>query len=266
MHHPAEFLIRYGYLLVFFWLLAEQGALPLPSLPLLLACGALVRTGQLNPAGILLSGMAACLIADNVWFTLGRLRGGKILRFLCRVALEPDSCVRKTENAFVKYGVNSLLVSKFVPGLNAVAAPLAGSSGTSRSRFLVLDTAGALIWLSSYLGLGYIFSDQIEEVGAYAARMGSSLILLGILGFGGWVGWKYFQRQRFLRKMAVARISPEQLMGMLDAGEDVLVLDLRGELESAGDTIRGALRMSSAELEERHSTIPRDRDIILFCS
>src|ERR1035438_4573519 len=100
MHHPAEFLIRYGYVLVFLWLVAEQGALPLPSIPLLLACGALVRTGQLHPVGILLSGMAACLVADNVWFELGRRRGGRILKFLCRVALEPDSCVRQTENAF----------------------------------------------------------------------------------------------------------------------------------------------------------------------
>jgi membrane protein DedA with SNARE-associated domain len=266
MHHPAEFLIHYGYILVFLWLLAEQGALPLPSLPLLLACGALVRTGQLHPVGILLSGMAACLVADNVWFELGRRRGGKVLRLLCRLALEPDACVRKTENAFVKYGVNSLLVSKFLPGLNAVAGPMAGSSGVRRARFLVFDTLGALIWLSTYLGLGYIFSDQLEEVGAYAARTMSRLIVLAIALTGGWIGWKYFQRQRFLRKLSVARITPQELLRMLDAGEDVMVLDLRGEQESANDAIPGSLRVSSLELEERHATIPRDRDIILFCS
>src|SRR6478672_1814320 len=134
MGHTAEFVVRHGYALLFVWLLAEQGALPLPSIPLLLACGALSRSGQLNPVLVVLSGMAACLVADNVWFHLGRRRGARILKFLCRNALEPDSCVRKTENAFSKYGVRSLLVAKFVPGLNAVAAPMAGSSGTSLGR------------------------------------------------------------------------------------------------------------------------------------
>src|SRR5438270_774054 len=129
MSHAAEFLVHYGYALLFGWLLLEQGALPLPSIPLLLACGALARSGQLHPLMVVASGLAACLIADNVWFQLGRRKGGKVLHFLCRIALEPDSCVRQTENAFLRYGIQSLLVSKFIPGLNAVAAPMAGSSG-----------------------------------------------------------------------------------------------------------------------------------------
>ena len=152
MGNSAEFVVRHGYLLLFVWLLMEQGALPLPSIPLLLACGALARSGQLNPFLVVLSGMAACLLADNVWFQLGRRRGPRILSFLCRIALEPDSCVRQTENAFQKYGVRSLLVSKFVPGLNAVAAPMAGSCGTSLGRFLIFDTVGALVWILSYAG------------------------------------------------------------------------------------------------------------------
>src|SRR3954452_24736585 len=117
MSHAAQFLAHYGYALLFGWLLLEQGALPLPSIPLLLACGALSRSGQMQPVLVVVSGLAACLIADNVWFQLGRHKGGKVLHFLCRIALEPDSCVRRTENAFVRYGVNSLLVSKFIPGL-----------------------------------------------------------------------------------------------------------------------------------------------------
>src|SRR5260370_39275830 len=126
MGHTAEFVVRHGYALLFVWLLAEQGALPLPSVPLLLACGALARNGQLNPFLVLLSGMAACLLADNIWFQLGRRRGARILKFLCRIALDPDSCVRRTATAFEKYGVRALLVAKFIPGLNAVAAPMAG--------------------------------------------------------------------------------------------------------------------------------------------
>ena len=266
MPHPVGFLMHYGYALLFVWLLAEQGALPLPSIPLLLACGALVRTGQMQLVGILLSGMSACLIADNVWFQLGRRRGGKILRFLCRVALVPDSCVRQTEDTFARYGVNALLVSKFVPGLNAIAAPLAGSAGASRTRFLLFDTFGALLWLSSYLALGYMFSNQIEEVGGYAMRMGSGLIVLALTLLLGWVAWKYIQRQRFLRTLAVGRITPEEVQLKLAAGEDLVILDLRSERESVEDAIHGALRISSADLEAQQATIPRDRDVILFCS
>ena len=266
MGHTAEFVVRHGYALLFVWLLAEQGALPLPSIPLLLACGALARSGQLNPVLVVLSGMAACLLADNVWFQLGRRRGARVLRFLCRIALEPDSCVRTTENVFQKYGVRALLVSKFVPGLNAVAAPMAGSSGTKLARFLWFDTLGTLIWMLTYCGLGYAFSDQIETVGAYAMRMGSGLIGLVAALLTAWIAGKFVQRQRFLRKLAVARISVEELRRKLDAGEDVLIIDLRSSREAGLVSIPGALRMSTEELAQRHGDIPRDRDVILFCS
>ncbi len=154
MTHTVEFLLRHGYGLLFFWILSEQGALPLPSIPLVLACGALARSGRMNPWLILFWGLAACLLADSVWFQLGRRRGARILRRLCRVALQPDSCVRQAENAFIRYGSRALLAAKFVPGLNAVASPLAGTMRTSFGRFLLWDTAGAVIWLGVYGGLG----------------------------------------------------------------------------------------------------------------
>ena len=136
--HTIDFVVRHGYALLFLWILAEQAALPLPSAPLLLACGALAKDGRLSPHLILLTGLSACLIADNVWFMLGRRRGAKVLRFICRVALEPDSCVRQTETIYQRYGSRSLLVAKFVPGLNAVSAPLAAISGLSFGRFVAV--------------------------------------------------------------------------------------------------------------------------------
>src|SRR5579863_1426719 len=116
MNETAAFVIRHGYAVLFFWILAEQGALPIPSVPLLLVCGALARKGDLSDAPILFFGVLACLMADSTWFQIGRTRGAKVLAFLCRVALEPDSCVRETENGFVRYGVRFLLISKFIPG------------------------------------------------------------------------------------------------------------------------------------------------------
>lgn len=266
MGHAIPFLIRHGYPLLFFWILAEQGALPLPSIPLLLACGALAHDGRMNLALVLVYGMAACLIADNVWFQLGRKRGGRILQLVCRMSLEPDSCVRQTENAFLKYGMNSLLVSKFIPGLNAVAAPMAGSSGAPIGRFVLYDSVGAFFWLSTYVLLGYLFSDQLEVVAGQALRLGSGLVVLVVALLAGWIVWKFVQRRRFLRKLSIARITAEELRDLIAAGAQPMILDLRHPDGEAMDSIPGALLMSTQELEERHLEIPRDRDIVLFCS
>jgi membrane protein DedA with SNARE-associated domain len=262
--HTIQFLIRHGYWLLFFWLLAEQAALPLPSIPLLLACGALARAGKMDFRLILLYGIAACLLADNVWFQLGRRRGTKILRFICRIALEPDSCVRQTENAFVRYGMRSLLAAKFVPGLNAVAAPLAGRSGASLGRFLIYDSIGCLLWIASVTCAGYVFSDQLETIADYAMRMGSWLGVFLTSLLVAWMVWKYVQRQRFLRKLEIARITPEELRDRLEGGEEMLIVDLR-RLQG-DDPIPGALLISVEELATRHKEIPRDRDLILVCS
>jgi len=266
MHQTIEFVLRHGYALLFFWILAEQGALPLPSIPLLLASGALSRDGRMNPIAVVGLGMTASLLADSIWFQLGRHRGSAVLRFLCRISLEPDSCVRLTENAFLRYGSRSLLIAKFVPGLNAAAAPLAGSSGMSMARFLLFDGLGALLWISSYTLAGYLFRGQLETVFAYLQHMGAGLLLLlgGLLG--GWIAWKFWQRRRFLRKLAVARITAEELRYLLDTGEDVMIVDLRSGLDNGASGIPGALRIPVEELTERHVDIPRDRDIVLFCS
>jgi membrane protein DedA with SNARE-associated domain len=261
-----EFLIRHGYVVLFLWLLAEQAALPLPSLPLLLACGALARSGQMDWRLVLLYGLAACLLADNVWFQLGKRRGTRILRFICRLALEPDSCVRQTENAFSRYGMRSLLAAKFVPGLNAVAAPMAGRSGATLGRFLLFDTLGALVWLTSFTSLGYLFSDQLETVAGYCMRMGSGLVtfLAGLLVL--WIGWKYVQRQRFLKSLSGARITPEELRDKLQSGEQVLIVDVRNIDAGDASAIPGALLMTPEQMATRHPEIPRDRDLILVCS
>ena len=158
MNDTIQFVAHHGYLLLFFWLLAEQAALPIPSVPLLLVSGALTRTGQLNFSSVIIYALAGCLIADNVWFRLGRRYSSKAVQFICKMSLEPDSCVRQTENIFIKYGLPSLLVSKFIPGLNVVAAPLAGGTGANYARFLVFDSLGSLMWIVSYVFAGYIFS------------------------------------------------------------------------------------------------------------
>jgi membrane protein DedA with SNARE-associated domain len=264
--HTIAFVEKHGYLLLFSWVLAEQSAIPLPSIPLLLAAGTLIRTGRLHVLPAAACCVAAALLADTTWFQLGQRRGRRVLRLLCRVSLEPDSCVRQTENAYLKYGLNSLLVSKFVPGLNAVAAPLAGFARSPYWRFLLYDAAGASLWCLSYFALGFLFSEQLETMLAYATRMGSSLFLLVLTLFALWIGRKVLQRRLFLRQLAGARITPEELRDRLGAGEDLFIIDLRTRISGDDHPIPGATRISPEDLATRGKDIPRDREIILFCS
>lgn len=262
--HALAFVEKHGYALLFLWVLAEQSALPLPSVPLLLAAGALIRAGRLHALFAALCCVLAALIADTVWFQLGRRRGRRVLHLLCRVSLEPDSCVRMTENAFLRFGMNSLLVAKFVPGLNAVSAPLAGNSRAPYWRFILYDCAGASMWASAYLALGYFFSEQLETTLSYASRTGATLLLLMPALVALWIVWKLIQRRRFLRMLEGARITPEELLDRLNAGEAPFIIDVRGGLLES--SIPGSTRIPLEDLADRRQEIPRDRDIILFCS
>ncbi len=266
MNELIQSIERHGYLLLFCWVLAEQSALPIPSVPLLVAAGALVHRGSLHAGGAMMCCIGGALLADMIWFQLGRMRGKSILRFICRVSLEPDSCVRQTENAFRKNGLNTLLFAKFVPGLNAVAAPLAGDSGVGIGRFLAIDSLGIMVWSGAYLGVGYLFSNQVEEALGYAQRLGAGALIL----FGGllaaWILWKFLQRRRVLKKLDVVRITPEELRGRMDAGEDLYVVDLRLRIDDDSPSLPGAFRLSIEELTSRSQEIPRDREIILYCS
>jgi hypothetical protein len=182
------------------------------------------------------------------------------------MSLEPDSCVRRTENIFVKYGLRALLVSKFVPGLNVIAAPLAGGSGANLWRFLLFDSVGALAWITSYVLVGYIFADQLEDAVAYAIGMGSRFVVAVIGLFLAWLLWKFVERRRFLKSVNVARISAEELHTMLSSGTEVTIIDVRSHIAPEDHLIPAALRIPAEDLPVRHNEIPRDREVILFCT
>ncbi len=262
-----DFLMRHRYAVLFAAVLTEQLGLPVPAAPFLLAAGALAGMGQLELVPALLVALLASALSDSLWFELGRRRGGRVLRLLCRLSLEPDSCVRRTEEAFVRRGPNTLLVAKFVPGLNTVAPPLAGIIGMRRARFLTLAGAGALLWAGTWMLLGWIFRHQLDRIARAASEMGGWLGLLLALIFLGWLAFKWDQRRRFLKSLWIARIAPRELKRLMDAGE-VMVVDLRGRLDFEADpvVIPGALRLGPEELEAPDPEIPREREIVLYCT
>ncbi len=272
MGHEAteltRFLIHHGYTVVFFWVLAEQAGIPLPSVPLLLTAGALSAEGKISFYLLLGLTFFGAFISDLMWFQLGRSHGGRMLSLLCRISLEPDSCVKNTENLFVRRGASSLLISKFLPGLNTVAQPMAGIVRSSWVRFLLYDICGTLFWAGTVLIAGRLFHRQIENVLSLLRRTGASLLALAILAAIAWIAFKYVQRRRFIHKLRVSRITPEELKQEMDESIPVVVVDLRNEARLDADAVQiaGALRLTPEQLEDRHIEIPRDRDIILYCT
>ena len=268
MNETLAFLVRHGALVLFVMLFIEQIGIPLPATPFLLAAGALVATGEMNWVVVLASAALGCLLPDLIWYQLGRVRGARVLGLLCRISLEPDSCLRRTQDTFSRYGMRAIVGAKFVPGLSTVMPPLAAIFHVPIRRFLFFDLLGCLFYPAVIGGLGFIFSDQLLGILHALGQIGygAIVVLAGLLG--AYLGYKYFQRQRLLRKLRVARISVEELRRRQEAGEDLFVIDLRAAADLHNDPfiIKSALHVPLHALERRHVEIPRDRDIILYCS
>jgi membrane protein DedA with SNARE-associated domain/rhodanese-related sulfurtransferase len=268
MTEITRFLLNHGGIVLFLAVFVEQIGLPLPAVPWLLAAGALAANGTLNAWWAVGMSFLACLIADSIWFYLGRRGGHRVLGLLCRISLEPDSCVRRTQDIFARYGMRGLVMAKFIPGLSTLAPPLAGSSGISVPRFLFFDGLGSLIYIGSLMLVGVLFSRQLQRVMNAFSDLGIGALAL-IAGLAVlYVAFKYFQRQRLLRELRMARITADELHQKLEAGEDLTILDLRphAEVKQEPLSIRGAVHMTVDEVDRRQQEIPRDRDIILYCS
>ncbi|HSB81079.1 MAG TPA: rhodanese-like domain-containing protein [Candidatus Methylomirabilis sp.] len=159
-------------------------------------------------------------------------------------------------------------MAKFIPGLSTVAPPLAGITRMPLARFFLFDGLGALLWVGVFVALGVLFGEQLEGLAALLATMGTWLLAILVGGLGVYLLWKFLARQRFLRRLRLARITPEELNQKLEAGDEVMIVDLRHPLELEADpvVIPGAIRVSAEDVEQRRLTIPQDREVVLYCS
>jgi len=268
MNELIQFVLQHGYSLLFFFVLADQIGAPVPAGPMLLAAGALAGQGWIHFLPALLLGMAAALASNLLWYWIGYFKGATVLSLLCRISLNPESCVRNTASLFSRYGARSLLVAKFIPGLNTLAPPLAGIVRMPLAPFLLYDSLGAGIWVGGMIGLGYAFSPQIEVLAESAVRMGFLLGVILIGGLAGFIGWKYAQRRKFLREIITARISAAELSEKMERGEELTVVDVRHPMEfhAQPQVIPGAVYAPLERWKEEDYARLRDKEVIVYCT
>jgi rhodanese-related sulfurtransferase len=191
-----------------------------------------------------------------------------VLRLICRISLEPDYCVRRTEDTFERYGVWALLPAKFLPGFNAAAVPLAGMTRTPILRFLTFDIAGVTLWSTAYVLIGCVFSHEIERIIVYLSRLGTSLFILLAAALAAYVIYKLEQRRRFMRTLDIGRITPEELKAKMDAHEKILIFDTRNRLDRNTDPVRipGAFHILPEHIDFQPEDLSFDWEIIVYCT
>jgi membrane protein DedA with SNARE-associated domain len=263
-----DFLRAYGYPLIFLAVLGENLGLPLPSFAVVLAAASVAAEMRFSLAALAIISAVAALVGDVVWYLLGRFRGRPILRVLCSISLNPDSCVSRTETLFERHGLKSLLVAKFVPGLNTVAPPLAGMLAISPLRFLLFDLAGICVWTGAALGVGWVFRHQVLALMEWLDTFGKLGLALLALLVACWAVYKWVERRRFYRLLERSRISAPELKELLERGENIVVVDLRSELSYRVDglKVKGAIHIPPHQFNERYKEIPPGRTVVMYCT
>ncbi len=259
---------QYGLLVVALNVLLDQIGLPVPAMPTLIVAGAMAAAGHLAVGPLFGWSVAACLAPDCAWYVVGQRYGIRVLKTLCRISLEPDSCVNQTQTRFERWGIGSLIVAKFVPGLAIIAPPLAGAMRVGWLRFMALSTLGAALWVGFGLAAGMLFRLQIETLLARMDRIGSVAgVALGA-ALAAYVLYKWWERARFYRALRMARISVEDLYELMQAGAKPSVVDVRSPTARALEPrwIPGAIHVPLEAVVRHMGHLPKDREIVLYCT
>jgi membrane protein DedA with SNARE-associated domain/rhodanese-related sulfurtransferase len=267
-HDLSAIVSQYGLAVVFGNVLVEQLGVPVPAIPTLVVAGAMAINGKLSLAAVAAAALIACVLADGAWYVAGRYFGSRVMKALCRISLTPDSCVSQTQSSFERWGVNALVIAKFVPGLGLIAPPLAGATGIGWPRFLLFNTFGSALWVGAGVGGGMLLGPQIEQLLAYAAQFGAAaFIVLGAL-LAAYIAFKWWERRSFYAMLRMARIGVDELYGLIDAGDAPLVVDVRTPTARAMQPRRipGAVHVTLQDFDEHVRDLPRDREIILYCT
>ena len=257
-----------GLLLAVF---ANQACLPVPSVTFLMMAGVLARRGEMDPILVVALAVFACLVADGIWFWVGRRWGSKAIRLFCGLTADPRKSFLDAQERFRRHGLRLLVVSKFVPGMDGIMPPFGGAQGVSSIRFLIFDAAGSFLWSCFYVGVGYLFARQIDAATAWAQQFGTWFGLAIGVSIGLYVSWRGLGLVRMIRQLRQRRISPQVLERKLQSDTKVAVLDLLTFDEEADtgnvEAIPGAFSVDPTRLQKSpRIAIPDEVEIVLYSS
>jgi membrane protein DedA with SNARE-associated domain/rhodanese-related sulfurtransferase len=269
MLDPLNHAFRVSYLILWVAVFARQACLPVPANLFLLTAGALARGGELNMLLVLVIGVLGCLAGDLVWFEAGRHWGRQIIRVLCVFSSDPHYCAQRVHSIYARWGLRSLIVAKFIPGLDGVTPPLAGIQGSNRLSFLAYDSLGSLLWSGLYAFLGYLFASRLAVIAALMARFGDVLVAAVGIPLAFYIIRRAWVMVQMLCHLRLRRITPTLLHKKITSAEQVAIVDLlcfeEGHEGLAG--IPGAVRMDPARLRSRiRVVVPENVGIVLYCS
>jgi membrane protein DedA with SNARE-associated domain len=268
MEELTSLLAQHGLTLVFVNVLVTQLGVPLPAVPMLVVAGAFVGQGQIALVPVMLVSVVASLIGDTVWYFAGRRYGYAILRSLCRVAIEPDSCVKQTENIFERWGAPSLMLAKYIPGFATVAPPLAGTMRLTLPPFVGYSVIGAVLWVGLPIALGALFHAQVEVALGWLEELGTGalLVLAGVVL--AYAGIKLVERYMLLRFLRMVRIRVDELRELMKLEARPVVLDVRSATARKLDPRRlpGAIAVDIEAPQAALVAVPPERDVVVYCS
>jgi membrane protein DedA with SNARE-associated domain/rhodanese-related sulfurtransferase len=255
---------HHGYSILFCVVLAESLGLPIPAGLGLLAAGAASAHGSVPALPVIGMAIGAMLMGDNLLFFLGRHTGWWLLSVLCRFSLNPEACILRSADGFYKRGRIILIFAKFLPGLNTMAPPLAGSMNLPFIQFFPLDMMGASLYILTCFGTGFLFSDFLATIlrgySAVGSVVGWAITILFIV----WIANRVRLWLKTRNESPVPLITPAEVM----ARDAVAIYDVRshGYYEQGTMRIAGSSRLEPNALADQLSLLPRDREIVLYCT
>ncbi|MDG0024849.1 DedA family protein/thiosulfate sulfurtransferase GlpE [Trinickia sp. Y13] len=267
-----DLVARYGPGLVFVNALAASLGLPVPAMPTLIAFGAMAA---LHPASIgaqllpvLVLAVFASVAGDSVWFFAGRYYGGATLKTLCRLSLSRDTCVKKTERFFGRWGVRVLTVSKLVPGLSLLSVPMAGAVGVPFRAFVAHDGIGAAIWATLGLAVGVMVSRQVDWLLGAFNRLGPRSLFVVAALLAAYAGYRWLRRRALNAKLVDARIAEDELHALMSGEPAPVVLDIRSDEKRQLEpyVIPGAQLADERRLDEIIAAYRPDQKVVIYCS
>ncbi|MGB7630119.1 MAG: VTT domain-containing protein [Candidatus Deferrimicrobium sp.] len=261
----AGLFARYGLTTVFLFTFLENTGLPIPAFPVLMLAGAYASTRHATILMVLLAAVAGALLADTIWYLVGRWKGKGVLTHLCRVSFNPDACLERAVDGFHRRIAATILLAKFLPGVNTIMPPLAGVSAVPASVFLLLDLAGALLWAGAAVALGFAFGERVAETARGVQGMMGQLLLAGLAVT---IAWRAGYRFWLVKRYGGTRVDPDEVHRRMREGEDLLVIDLRRDDDFAASDrmIAGAARLRPASFHRHAMPLPRDRDLVFYCT